>query len=246
MLRSSPSLKPYASSPYTIPSVSAPRSVATLPSPRARRKTSLSASPRTPAPRAPEVPTRSQSEPSPRSPKRPTADASTQYTPPDWPPTSSRAPRPLTEVPIRRQHSETSQPEPVVAPSPVPKVADTASSQPQPPLEPVLRKTPQTSFSQSRSDASRIGSPVSRSDSGQPTAKRLRPPDQETRVVPRDYALCPPKTLAVLIAGLLMDLINHNDTIKLEDNNLTRFHSRCADPSSHKYSMWPLTVGGDI
>lgn len=198
-------------------------------SPRTKRKTSTPASPLKSAHHISDPIPRPQSQPLLRSPKRPTSDAATQYTPPDWPPTCSGPVARPTQVPIRRQPSAKLQPKPVTAPSPTPKVADEEIPS-EPPPEPLLRKTPQTTFSQNHAISSRGESPAAVEDGvSQPSAKRRRPPDQEVRVLPKDYAQCPPKTLAILISGLLMDLINHNDNIKLEDNNLTRFHSRFAN-----------------
>jgi len=54
--------------------------------------------------------------------------------------------------------------------------------------------------------------------------------------MPANYEICEPKVLAGVIAGMLMRLIQHNDTIPLVDGQLTRFHSR-APPgiSVHDY-----------
>lgn len=56
--------------------------------------------------------------------------------------------------------------------------------------------------------------------------KRQKQEGVEVKILPIDYAQCEAKVLATLISELLMDLIHHNDHIKLEDGNLTRFHSR--------------------
>lgn len=45
-------------------------------------------------------------------------------------------------------------------------------------------------------------------------------------VMPRDYAKCDPKELAVVISDMLLELIRVNDEIPLQDGQLTRFHSR--------------------
>ena len=44
--------------------------------------------------------------------------------------------------------------------------------------------------------------------------------------MPLAYETCDTKSLVLLIASMLMDLIRYNDTIPLRDGALTRFHSR--------------------
>lgn len=165
--------------------------------------------------------------------KSTTADAGTQYTPPDWPPTSSRSS-------LRRTN-----------PDPAPHVADDAPSSPtesphkrdlskvaspDPPIpsEPRLRQTPQTQLNdgvpasrRSRSSASASSSPEPSSSAEQrsPT-KRHRAADGDVKIMPREYARCNERELAVMISELIMDLIRVNDDIPLEDGQLTRFHSR--------------------
>lgn len=241
---SSPSPRPFV--PVSI-TTSSPSYAASRPtagpsySPRTLRKSSLSASPR-PAAVHSSSSSGASSHP-PRSPKRPTADAATQYTPPDWPPTSSRSShRRKPSLPFRPQ----SPPPPTFpavagaaerAPAPT-TVADDGRKRPSPtqapapPNEPILRETPQTSLAGSR--AERASSPNEGASSdvlGTPAAKRPRPSGQPPKALPADFKDCPPKILATLISGLMMDLIQHNDRIQVQDNHLTRFHSRYATPA---------------
>jgi len=60
-------------------------------------------------------------------------------------------------------------------------------------------------------------------------------------VLPADYTKCEPKILASLIASMLMRLISHNDSIPLQDGQLTRFHSRAPPGISVADYMQRLT-----
>ncbi|OAR02059.1 hypothetical protein LLEC1_06361 [Akanthomyces lecanii] len=64
-------------------------------------------------------------------------------------------------------------------------------------------------------------------DSTQP-AKRARPDDQPTKVLPIRYELCPVEDMVELIAHMLNELIATNDAIRTTSGGLTRFHSRAA------------------
>ena len=163
-----------------------------------------------------------------RSPKRPTADAGTQYTPPGLPPTArrntapsrraSRSPKSTAEIEATIAAERTSQ---------APTEAEVAPSEP--PAEPKVRETP-TSATAAAAATATVGSvrPVSPSATSRTSSsvKKARQEGGEITLLPLDYSQCEPKVLATLIACLLMDLIRHNDHIKLENEHLTRFHSR--------------------
>ncbi|KAH8716960.1 cyclin-domain-containing protein [Phaeosphaeriaceae sp. PMI808] len=57
-------------------------------------------------------------------------------------------------------------------------------------------------------------------------AKRARPQDPNTRVMPFQYETCNVRDLGVLISDMLMELVRINDEQPLRDGTLTRFHSR--------------------
>ena len=96
----------------------------------------------------------------------------------------------------------------------------------EPPLGPQVRETPRSTFAASSAESSRPVSP-SVPSSARHVSKRRRQSGVVVKVLPVEYSNCEAKILAALIAGLLMDLIGHNDNIKLEDVHLlTRFHSR--------------------
>jgi hypothetical protein len=61
------------------------------------------------------------------------------------------------------------------------------------------------------------------------SAKRPRPEDAASKVLPRRYELCPVDDLVVLIANMLGELIETNDALGLKSGHLTRFHSRYVD-----------------
>lgn len=107
----------------------------------------------------------------------------------------------------------------------------------EPPSEPQVRITPQTSLQNAsrRLHAEESG----RTSTGEESAasKRARRAGTEKlKVMPAEYSTCDPKSLASIIAEMLMRLISHNDSIPLKDGQLTRFHSR-APPgiSVHDY-----------
>lgn len=168
-----------------------------------------------------------------------TADAGTQYTPPDWPPTDARSsqyrgPRlqeatnttntnhspslatgdgagdAQAKLPSKRPKSS----------SPQDSIPGKPSPQLKPPSQPQVRITPESSLG---ANATR-----QRSDDEPSNAKRPRPDrsGKSQQALPSDYTECEPKLLAGLIATMLMRLIHHNDTIPLKDGQLTRFHSR--------------------
>lgn len=59
-------------------------------------------------------------------------------------------------------------------------------------------------------------------------AKRAKPDTAPPKVLPLRYELCPVEDLVVLIAHMLGELIETNDTFALRSGHLTRFHSRYA------------------
>lgn len=163
-------------------------------------------------------------------PKKTTSDAGTQYTPPDWPPTSSRPSLRETKV-----VEEQSKHQPPIAESPRQSKGSTSTvaekeTSDDPPPELRLRVTPQSSllqvFQSGRHERPSI------SDSSVESSNRSSPPSKQRalgrviKVLPVDYTKCDTKHLSVLISDLLMDLIRHNDEIPLRDGQLTRFHSR--------------------
>ena len=160
-----------------------------------------------------------------RSPKRPTADAGTQYTPLGSPPTASttklHAAAPFSpKRPEIHSRATIASNETAQAPHPERDVA------PEPPTEPQVRESPIVApRAVSLGNNGKIS--PSLPSSSRSSVKRQKQSGAEVKILPGDYAQCEPKILATLMSELLMDLVNHNDHIKLEDDNLTRFHSRC-------------------
>ncbi|KAI9669994.1 MAG: hypothetical protein M1831_007030 [Alyxoria varia] len=161
-----------------------------------------------------------------------TKDASTQYTPPDWPPTSSRSSIRANKIPKQRTVEEAAKPPgsgTFKIPLQNPNLAE-KESPPTVPPEPRLRVTPQSSLQHDlhraeRRPASSDGQNEDEHGEQSQPSKRHRKLEQ-SKIVPLDYTKCDPHDLALLIADLLMDLIRHNDEIPLKDGHLTRFHSR--------------------
>ncbi|KAK4252049.1 cyclin-domain-containing protein [Corynascus novoguineensis] len=59
-------------------------------------------------------------------------------------------------------------------------------------------------------------------------AKRVKPDTAPAKVLPLRYELCAVEDIVVLIAHMLGELIETNDTLALKSGHLTRFHSRTA------------------
>ncbi|KAH6621356.1 cyclin-domain-containing protein [Chaetomium sp. MPI-SDFR-AT-0129] len=59
-------------------------------------------------------------------------------------------------------------------------------------------------------------------------AKRAKPDTAPPKVLPQRYELCAIEDVVVLIAHMLGELIETNDTLALKSGHLTRFHSRTA------------------
>ncbi|KAI9724694.1 MAG: hypothetical protein M1828_003563 [Chrysothrix sp. TS-e1954] len=263
----SPSASPslHAGSPRSRPHLQQPRTQTRSPrtSPHSFRKPSRyppsSPSPNTSALRSrPEkaAAAAATTAPSPRLSRAPTtADAGTQYTPPDWPPTSSRSslrqPQPPAESnPRAREAVSSATPSATVAAaassSSTPNVASPTA--PIAPSEPRLRQTPRTSLTdapeptssrRSRSSTSPTADyPAASSSNGHDhvsssnkhnhisPSKRHRADPADLQLVPRDYTSCPPQQLASMISDLILDLIRVNDSIPPSESQLTRFHSR--------------------
>ncbi|KAL2021574.1 hypothetical protein VTK56DRAFT_7073 [Thermocarpiscus australiensis] len=59
-------------------------------------------------------------------------------------------------------------------------------------------------------------------------SKRPRPDTAPPKVLPQRYERCPVEDMVVLIAHMLGELIETNDSLALKSGHLTRFHSRTA------------------
>ncbi|CAL3967049.1 unnamed protein product, partial [Diplocarpon coronariae] len=58
------------------------------------------------------------------------------------------------------------------------------------------------------------------------TIRTKRPrSDQEPKVLPLKYELCAVEDVVILIANMIQELIQQNDTLPLRNGVLTRFHS---------------------
>ncbi|KAL9083143.1 MAG: hypothetical protein Q9159_005961 [Coniocarpon cinnabarinum] len=160
-----------------------------------------------------------------RSPKRPTRDIGTQYTPPAPPSTEHPS---IINAPAKSEpgHPVVGDTQAIIADSQSLSATSAASAcPPETPPAPQVRETPRSTLTISKAQNSRpVASSASSTTHASP--KKRKKTGEEVKVLPSDYAQCEPKTLAVLIASLIMDLIGHNDNIQLEEVHLTRFHSR--------------------
>jgi hypothetical protein len=151
-------------------------------------------------------------------------DASTQYTPPDYPPTASQS---ISSTPSVQQ--------PTIATTSTKgaenelEIKDatgrTGSPSPTPP-EPTLRRDPQpqTPTGISSNSTSVRNASDTHSDVMAPV-KRARG-ESSAKAMPLEYMQCDVRDLGIVIADMLMELIRINDPLPVRNEQLTRYHSR--------------------
>lgn len=160
-------------------------------------------------------------------------DAATQYSPmePFDPTVPLRAASPSQAGP-RRSHDPAKTTTPTVAPLAPPRPAITEPP-PEPNISPERLDDPRTNplspgkrrNSQDLAPAQPSSSVVAASQPSSP--KRSKPNQGPPKVLPLRYELCEVEDMVVLIANMLSELIETNDSIAMKNGQLTRFHSRC-------------------
>lgn len=159
-------------------------------------------------------------------------DAATQYSPmePFDPMVPLRAASPSQAGP-RRSHPATAT-TPAVAPFAPPQSAIT-DPPPEPNISPERSDDPGINpLSPGKRRNSHDPAPAHPSSSvvaaSQPSSpKRSKPNQGPPKVLPLRYELCEVEDMVVLIANMLSELIETNDSIAMKNGQLTRFHSRC-------------------
>ncbi|KAI0472301.1 cyclin-domain-containing protein [Xylaria cf. heliscus] len=153
-------------------------------------------------------------------------DAATQYSPmepfdPTVPLRAADAPAPRKPASIPAADKVATQPVPLpeaverpVEPSPETAQSDRQSANP---LSPTKRRN-----SHDHGVVSAVG--VSQSSS----PKRTRPNASPPKILPLRYELCEIEDMVILIANMIGELIETNDSLAMKSGNLTRFHSRTA------------------
>ncbi|KAI3327618.1 cyclin-domain-containing protein [Xylariaceae sp. AK1471] len=109
-----------------------------------------------------------------------------------------------------------------------------SSKAPEPPTEPSLEPAqpdkqsmnPLSPTKRRNSHDHGIVSAVESSQSNSP--KRTRPNAGPPKVLPLRYELCDVEDMVILIANMIGELIETNDSLAMKSGNLTRFHSRTA------------------
>lgn len=67
--------------------------------------------------------------------------------------------------------------------------------------------------------------------SGQPISpKRSKTAQGPSKILPLRYELCEIEDMVILIANMLSELIETNDSLAMKSGHLTRFHSRSVRP----------------
>ncbi|KAI5927979.1 cyclin-domain-containing protein [Camillea tinctor] len=95
------------------------------------------------------------------------------------------------------------------------------------PLSPTKRRKSQEPV-RPEASATASSSSLAATSSQQSSPKRARPNQTPPKELPLRYELCDVEDMVVLIANMLGELIETNDTLAMKSGNLTRFHSRTA------------------
>ncbi|KAI0154393.1 cyclin-domain-containing protein [Xylariaceae sp. FL1272] len=162
-------------------------------------------------------------------------DAATQYSPmepfdPTVPLRAADAPAPRkptattssTINPANTLNQSNTQPN-TTQPPPEPTLSPAAVINPSlNPLSPSKRRGSESHDRQSQHPSAVIGATQSSSP------KRTRPNAGPPKELPLRYDLCRVEDMVVLIANMLGELIETNDSLAMKSGNLTRFHSRTA------------------
>ncbi|KAI1844134.1 hypothetical protein JX265_011028 [Neoarthrinium moseri] len=125
---------------------------------------------------------------------------------------------------VAAQPPQSALPEQPPEPSLSPKKLDNVSSAANP-LSPAKRRNSQDLSKLSESSAM-SSSAVIQSQSSSP--KRSKTAQGPAKVLPLRYELCDVEDMVVLIANMLSELIETNDSLAMKSGHLTRFHSRTA------------------
>ncbi|KAI1825090.1 cyclin-domain-containing protein [Xylaria intraflava] len=153
-------------------------------------------------------------------------DAATQYSPME--PFDPMVPLRAADAPSLRKPTSTSTAEntekkPVSPSTPVEPPAERSlqparpDTQPANPLSPSKRRNSQDHGILCAVEASQCSSP-----------KRTRTNTSPPKVLPSRYELCDVEDMVILIANMIGELIETNDSLAMKSGNLTRFHSRTA------------------
>lgn len=158
-----------------------------------------------------------------------TVDSGTQYTPPNFPPTDRRhmnihngsLSQPSIDTPDEDGSTSVTQQElstsPIAQVPPPGKLRDDRQSHPTDDHSINGQGTARNARNGvSSANQPEIGSPL----------KRARGPEMAKKVLPRNYMDCDVTDLGHVIAGMLQEIVELNDRRDLDNNALTRFHSR--------------------
>lgn len=156
-------------------------------------------------------------------------DAATQYSPME--PFDPTVPLRAADGPAPRKPASASVADKITAlPAPPSQAAEakaTDATVKPIPKTPQLDKLPANPLSPTKRRSSQdhgIRSAVEASQSSSP--KRTRPNASPPKVLPLRYELCDVEDMVILIANMIGELIETNDSLAMKSGNLTRFHSR--------------------
>lgn len=179
-------------------------------------------------------------------------DAATQYSPME--PMDYATGTLLPRVTISKVEPQVAQPAP--APETMALPNERPAADPQPSAQPP--KPAAASAKQRMGSSSQIASPSKRKNSQGPSSryggmpaeasqnpstlsKRPKPDTAPPKVLPIRYENCDVEDMVVLIAHMLGELIETNDTLALKAGHLTRFHSRYAPSQPYTQILLPLS-----
>ncbi|KAK5635232.1 hypothetical protein RRF57_010944 [Xylaria bambusicola] len=185
---------------------------------------------------SPSPPTSHQSPSQPRPKQYVGVDAATQYSPME--PFDPTVPLRAADAPAPRKPTSTSvaekiatplvPPVPPVLPTPLPKATEPLNGTSLATAQPDRQSANPLSPAKRRSSDSEDQRNILAQDGESTSPKRTRPNANPPKVLPPRYELCDVEDMVVLIANMIGELIETNDSLAMKSGNLTRFHSRTA------------------
>ncbi|KAF2969879.1 hypothetical protein GQX73_g3688 [Xylaria multiplex] len=153
-------------------------------------------------------------------------DAATQYSPME--PFDPTVPLRAADAPAPRKPTSTSAADKIATrPAPPPKTTEPPAEPSPETVQTIKQSTHPLSPAKRRSSQDHgIISAVEASQSSSP--KRTRPNANPPKILPSRYELCDVEDMVILIANMIGELIETNDSLAMKSGNLTRFHSRTA------------------
>ncbi|KAI0200535.1 cyclin-domain-containing protein [Astrocystis sublimbata] len=152
-------------------------------------------------------------------------DAATQYSPME--PFDPTVPLRAADAPAPRKPSSTSAADDKIATRSLPPTdAAVPPPEPRPETAPPDRESANPLSPSKRRNSHDQGAATAVGTSQSSSPKRTRPNESPPKTLPLRYELCDVDDMVTLIANMIRELIETNDSLAMKSGNLTRFHSR--------------------